>query len=138
MPRIRTRKSVTNKRIASTNIKAPSMKQQFEKTVADLGGINVDRIQDADLLFTNNSIRHTSKFLASICKGIPIVGSEFFEQSAKAGKFLNPQDYIVTDEEFEKKKKVCIKTLLKKVSSNPKKLFHNHSVIATSNNVVPI
>lgn len=123
--------------VAMTNIKETLLEQMCMETMACLGGKTVDRIQDADLLVSNDKIKMTSKFLGAVCRGIPIVGRAFIEASRKAGTWVNPKDYIIIDKAFEAKKELSLKTQLEKISLNPSKLFSKYSVIVTSGTVVP-
>lgn len=111
----------------------PEVLKKFEKISSKLGYTSVEHSQEADILFSGK-FKFTAKFLAAICKGIPIVGLEFFEASEKAGKWLDPHEFIISDAKIEKKKEICLKKLLKKTAQ--KKFLHDFSVFVTSNTVI--
>lgn len=110
-------------------------KTKLEKCCNDLGGKIVEKVAQADVLLTNSILRPTSKVLAAICKGIPIVCDEFMDESIKAGKWLNPQDYILHGSKVEKNKKFNLKSSIEKASKQ--KLFEKSSVFVTKNTMIP-
>lgn len=120
--------------IASTNISS-AMKNNLQEVCVKLGGKIVDKINDADFLMTSEKIKLTSKFLASICRRIPIVSTDFIKASVNAGKWLDPSKNIMIDKDFEAKKKVSLKKI---ITMKKEKLFNNVSVIATKNTVIPM
>ena len=122
--------------IAFTNMCDVTLTQKLEATCKILGSTFVNHVKDADLLLTDNKLKLTAKCLASICKGIPIVGREFIESSKKAKVWLNPFDFIVVDEQMETKKNICLKTLILKAKSQ--KFLQNYSVFVTKNTSIPI
>lgn len=109
--------------------------EKYEQLFKDLGAKIVSRIAEADFLLTKDDFESTSKVLASICKGIPIVGDEFMDESFKAGKWLNPQDFIIRDSKLEQAKKINLKDQIQKASQQ--KLFQECSVFATKNTKIP-
>lgn len=72
-----------------------------ERAVLALGGSLASSVNEASHLVTDR-IRRTVKFLCAVGKGIPILSLNWLYQSRKAGCFLPPDDYLVTDPEQEK------------------------------------
>ncbi|XP_040588415.1 mediator of DNA damage checkpoint protein 1 [Mesocricetus auratus] len=72
-----------------------------ERAVLALGGSLASSVNEASHLVTDR-IRRTVKFLCALGKGIPILSLNWLYQSRKAGHFLPPDDYMVTDPEQEK------------------------------------
>jgi hypothetical protein len=122
-------------KIAVTNISDSDTKKKLEKICVELGSTIVDHIKDADVLLTNNKMKMTAKFLASICKGIPIVGREFVDASWKAEKWLDPFDFILVDRELEARKSISMKAVIAKAKSH--KFLKDHSVFITKNTAIP-
>ncbi|KAF6364848.1 mediator of DNA damage checkpoint 1 [Rhinolophus ferrumequinum] len=72
-----------------------------ERAVLALGGSLASSVAEASYLVTDR-IRRTVKFLCALGRGIPILSLEWLHQSRRAGRFLPPDDYVVTDPEQEK------------------------------------
>ncbi|XP_063668065.1 mediator of DNA damage checkpoint protein 1 isoform X11 [Pan troglodytes] len=72
-----------------------------ERAVLALGGSLAGSAAEASHLVTDR-IRRTVKFLCALGRGIPILSLDWLHQSHKAGFFLPPDEYVVTDPEQEK------------------------------------
>ncbi|XP_058931594.1 mediator of DNA damage checkpoint protein 1 isoform X6 [Kogia breviceps] len=72
-----------------------------EQAVLALGGSLASSVAEASHLVTDR-IRRTVKFLCALGRGIPILSLDWLHQSRKAGCFLPPAEYVVTDPEQEK------------------------------------
>ncbi|XP_055262011.1 mediator of DNA damage checkpoint protein 1 isoform X4 [Moschus berezovskii] len=72
-----------------------------ERTVLALGGSLASSVAEASHLVTDR-IRRTVKFLCALGRGIPILSLAWLHESRKAGCFLPPDKYLVTDPEQEK------------------------------------
>lgn len=72
-----------------------------ERAVLALGGSLAESVAEASHLVTDR-IRRTVKFLCALGRGIPILSLDWLHQSRKAGCFLPPDEYVVTDPEQEK------------------------------------
>ncbi|XP_039707101.1 mediator of DNA damage checkpoint protein 1 isoform X2 [Pteropus medius] len=72
-----------------------------ERAVLALGGSLASSVAEASHLVTDR-IRRTVKFLCALGRGIPILSLDWLHQSRKAGCFLPPDEYVVTDPEQEK------------------------------------
>ncbi|KAG8521077.1 Mediator of DNA damage checkpoint protein 1, partial [Galemys pyrenaicus] len=72
-----------------------------ERAVLTLGGSLASSVTEASHLVTDR-IRRTVKFLCALGRGIPILSLDWLHQSRKAGCFLPPDEYVVTDPEQEK------------------------------------
>nr|XP_055119357.1 mediator of DNA damage checkpoint protein 1 isoform X6 [Symphalangus syndactylus] len=72
-----------------------------ERAVLALGGSLACSAAEASHLVTDR-IRRTVKFLCAVGRGIPILSLDWLHQSRKAGFFLPPDEYVVTDPEQEK------------------------------------
>ncbi|XP_014392748.1 PREDICTED: mediator of DNA damage checkpoint protein 1 isoform X8 [Myotis brandtii] len=72
-----------------------------EQAVLALGGSLASSVAEASHLVTDRICR-TVKFLCALGRGIPILSLDWLYQSRKAGCFLPPDDYVVTDPEQEK------------------------------------
>lgn len=60
------------------------------------GGTEVDDLSKCTILITDKIVR-TFKFLCALSKGIPIVSASWLENSSKANRFLNWEDYLLKD-----------------------------------------
>ncbi|XP_023577695.1 mediator of DNA damage checkpoint protein 1 isoform X5 [Octodon degus] len=72
-----------------------------EQAVLALGGSLASSVAEASHLVTDRICR-TVKFLCALGKGIPVLSLEWLQQSRKAGHFLPPDQFVVTDPEQEK------------------------------------
>ncbi|EPY75788.1 hypothetical protein CB1_001562015 [Camelus ferus] len=72
-----------------------------QRAVLALGGSLASSVAEASHLVTDR-IRRTVKFLCALGRGIPILSLDWLHQSRKAGCFLPPDEYVVTDPEQEK------------------------------------
>ncbi|KAM5325318.1 mediator of DNA damage checkpoint protein 1 isoform 6-T8 [Glossophaga mutica] len=72
-----------------------------EQAVLALGGSLASSVTEASHLVTDRICR-TVKFLCALGRGIPILSLDWLHQSHKAGCFLPPDEYVVTDSEQEK------------------------------------
>ncbi|XP_077017351.1 mediator of DNA damage checkpoint protein 1 isoform X3 [Tamandua tetradactyla] len=72
-----------------------------ERAVLALGGSLAGSVAEASHLVTDR-IRRTVKFLCALGRGIPILTLDWLHQSRKAGYFLPPDEYVVTDPEQER------------------------------------
>ncbi|XP_029800037.1 mediator of DNA damage checkpoint protein 1 isoform X4 [Suricata suricatta] len=72
-----------------------------ERAVLALGGSLANSVAEASYLVTDR-VRRTVKFLCALGRGIPILSLDWLHQSRKAGCFLPPDEYVVTDPEQEK------------------------------------
>nr|XP_013002584.1 mediator of DNA damage checkpoint protein 1 isoform X4 [Cavia porcellus] len=72
-----------------------------EQAVLALGGSLASSVAEASHLVTDR-VRRTVKFLCALGKGIPVLSLEWLHQSRKAGHFLPPDQYVVTDPEQER------------------------------------
>ncbi|XP_032703135.1 mediator of DNA damage checkpoint protein 1 isoform X1 [Lontra canadensis] len=72
-----------------------------ERAVLALGGSLASSVAEASHLVTDR-VRRTVKFLCALGRGIPILSLDWLHQSRKAGCFLPPDEYVVTDPEQEK------------------------------------
>ncbi|XP_036104687.1 mediator of DNA damage checkpoint protein 1 [Molossus molossus] len=72
-----------------------------EQAVLALGGSLASSVAEASHLVTDRICR-TVKFLCALGRGIPILSLDWLYQSRKAGYFLPPDEYVVTDPEQEK------------------------------------
>ncbi|XP_006896277.1 PREDICTED: mediator of DNA damage checkpoint protein 1 [Elephantulus edwardii] len=72
-----------------------------ERAVLALGGSLASSVTEASHLVTDRICR-TVKFLCALGRGIPILSQDWLYQSRKAGCFLPPDEYVVTDPEQEK------------------------------------
>lgn len=120
--------------IAISNISGPR-KEKYIAMSEKLGCKIVDRVSDADILLSSETIKFTSKFLMAMCKGIPIVAIDFIDASTKNQSWLNPENFIVVDEATEKQKRFSLKNVLEKVKTT--KMFAGCSVFVTSHSTIP-
>ncbi|XP_045860355.1 mediator of DNA damage checkpoint protein 1 isoform X2 [Meles meles] len=72
-----------------------------ERAVLALGGSLASSVAEASHLVTDR-VRRTVKFLCALGRGIPILSLDWLHQSRRAGCFLPPDEYVVTDPEQEK------------------------------------
>ncbi|XP_073938667.1 mediator of DNA damage checkpoint protein 1 isoform X6 [Castor canadensis] len=101
------RRTKPNQESAAPKTKPPQvlftgiMDARGERAVLALGGSLAGSVTEASHLVTDR-IRRTVKFLCALGKGIPILSLDWLHQSRKAGHFLPPDEYVVTDPEQEK------------------------------------
>ncbi|XP_066108809.1 mediator of DNA damage checkpoint protein 1 isoform X2 [Saccopteryx bilineata] len=72
-----------------------------EQAVLALGGRLAGSVAEASHLVTDR-IRRTVKFLCALGRGLPILSLDWLRQSRRAGCFLPPEEYVVSDPEQEK------------------------------------
>lgn len=97
----RSRRTKPNQETAPKVLFTGVMDSRGERAVLALGGSLASSVNEASHLVTDR-IRRTVKFLCALGKGIPILSLNWLYQSRKAGCFLPPDDYLVTDPEQEK------------------------------------
>ncbi|XP_054903639.1 mediator of DNA damage checkpoint protein 1 [Poeciliopsis prolifica] len=89
-----------------------------EQLLARLGGAMARGVSDMNCLVTDK-MRRTVKFLCAVAKGVPIVTTQWLEESCKAGSFLSPLPFVVKDPEQEKKFSFSLQESLRTASSQP-------------------
>ncbi|XP_041649088.1 mediator of DNA damage checkpoint protein 1 isoform X2 [Cheilinus undulatus] len=89
-----------------------------ERVLARLGGSMAKGVADMNCLVTDK-VRRTVKFLCAVAKGVPIVTTQWLEESGKAGTLLCPDAFVVKDPEQEKKFSFCLQESLRIASSQP-------------------
>ncbi|XP_076414258.1 mediator of DNA damage checkpoint protein 1 isoform X3 [Peromyscus maniculatus bairdii] len=98
----RSRRAKPNQEVAAPKVLFTGVvDSRGERAVLALGGSLASSVNEASHLVTDR-IRRTVKFLCALGKGIPILSLNWLYQSRKAGCFLPPDDYLVTDPEQEK------------------------------------
>ncbi|XP_029327415.1 mediator of DNA damage checkpoint protein 1 isoform X2 [Mus caroli] len=97
----RSRRTKPNQETAPKVLFTGVVDSRGERAVLALGGSLASSVNEASHLVTDR-IRRTVKFLCALGKGIPILSLNWLYQSRKAGCFLPPDDYLVTDPEQEK------------------------------------
>lgn len=112
----------------------PNLNELCKNAIETLNGKIVQRVAEADLLLTQEKLMLTSKILASVCRRIPIVGSEYLEASLRAGGWLDPKIFIIYDAELEARKGVSLKTSI--LTTGPR-IFENFSVLTTMHTNIP-
>ncbi|XP_037698948.1 mediator of DNA damage checkpoint protein 1 isoform X4 [Choloepus didactylus] len=95
--RIKTDQEPTVPRVLFTGV----VDARGERAVLALGGSLAGSVTEASHLVTDR-IRRTVKFLCALGRGIPILTLDWLHQSRKAGCFLPPEEYVVTDPEQER------------------------------------
>nr|XP_048296701.1 mediator of DNA damage checkpoint protein 1 isoform X3 [Myodes glareolus] len=99
-----------------------------ERAVLALGGSLASSVNEASHLVTDR-IRRTVKFLCALGKGIPILSLNWLYQSRKAGYFLPPDDYLVTDPEQEKNFSFSLRDALSR--ARERKLLEGYEIHVT-------
>ncbi|XP_061144949.1 mediator of DNA damage checkpoint protein 1 isoform X2 [Syngnathus typhle] len=89
-----------------------------EKMLARLGGFLANGTADMNCLVTDK-VRRTVKFMCAAARGIPIVNICWLDESAKAGSFLPPDAFIVSDPDQEKKFNFRLRESLRLAGSQP-------------------
>ncbi|XP_072250065.1 mediator of DNA damage checkpoint protein 1 [Leuresthes tenuis] len=92
--------------------------EEGERVLARLGGSMAKGVADMNCLVTDK-VRRTVKFLCAVAKGIPVVTTDWLEKSGKAGSFLSPSAFVVTDPEQEKKFSFRLQDSLRTASTQP-------------------
>ncbi|XP_049587367.1 mediator of DNA damage checkpoint protein 1 isoform X2 [Syngnathus scovelli] len=92
--------------------------QTGEKMLARLGGFLANGTTDMNCLVTDK-VRRTVKFMCAAARGIPIVNICWLDESAKAGSFLPPDAFIVSDPEQEKKFNFRLRESLRLAGGQP-------------------
>ncbi|CAH6790152.1 Mdc1 [Phodopus roborovskii] len=99
-----------------------------ERAVLALGGSLASSVNEASHLVTDR-IRRTVKFLCALGKGLPILSLNWLYQSRKAGHFLPPDDYLVTDPEQEKNFSFSLRDALSRAQQ--RKLLEGYEIHVT-------
>ncbi|XP_026633627.1 mediator of DNA damage checkpoint protein 1 isoform X2 [Microtus ochrogaster] len=99
-----------------------------ERAVLALGGRLASSVNEASHLVTDR-IRRTVKFLCALGKGIPILSLSWLYESRKAGHFLPPDDYLVTDPEQEKNFSFSLRDALSR--ARERKLLEGYEIHVT-------
>ncbi|CRL02422.1 CLUMA_CG015132, isoform A [Clunio marinus] len=120
--------------ISLSNITSANQKAKYHGIGENLGCKLVKSVIDADILLTTSYTKTTSKILAALCKGIPIVTEQFLIASKEAGKLLNPYDYFIPDQKVAGEH-LSFKDFI--FTSKNHKRFTNTSVYVTSKCVIP-
>lgn len=105
-----------------------------KNAIETLDGKIVDRVAEADVLLTQGRLKLTAKILASICRRIPIVGSDYLEASLLAGGWLDSKLFIICDAKLEERKKFSLKG---SIQSTVPKIFETFSVFTTKHTNIP-
>lgn len=100
-----------------------------ERAVLALGGSLASSVNEASHLVTDR-IRRTVKFLCALGKGLPILSLNWLYQSRKAGFFLPPDDYLVSDPEQEKNFNFSLRGALNR--ARKRKLLEGYEIYVTS------
>lgn len=111
-----------------------SLDELCKTAIETLNGKIVEKIAEADVLLTHDKLKLTAKLLASVCRRIPIVGSDYLEASLRAGAWLDSKLFIIYDRDLEKRKNVSLKATI--LATVPR-VFENFSVLATPNTSFP-
>ncbi|XP_018321969.1 uncharacterized protein LOC108734791 [Agrilus planipennis] len=96
---------------------------QLSLIVRQCGGIVVDTVEAATVLVTT-SIKRTQKLLTAVGLGKPVCSVKWLEDSKVARNFLDPWDYILTDDEAQQKWNFSLMESLNR--SNKKKLLEEY------------
>lgn len=99
-PRVEGEKPCKRLRIVIANLYG-IVKENYKAKLQELGAKIVEKIVEADVLLISKRIIYSSKLLAAVCKGIPIVDGNFLLASIQRGKLVDPSDYVVSDFELE-------------------------------------
>ncbi|OTA62407.1 BRCT domain-containing protein [Hypoxylon sp. EC38] len=102
------------------------------KKLRDLGIAVVPDGQPCDYLVAPHLVR-TVKFLRNLSKGATIVSSSWIEQCLDKKQLLDPQDYILKDEENEERFGIKLSTSVRRARENKGKLLWNIPIYCTSN-----
>ncbi|XP_057654533.1 uncharacterized protein LOC130892869 isoform X1 [Diorhabda carinulata] len=84
---------------------------KLESYIRHLGGSIVDNVDSATVLMTQ-SVKRSQKLLTAVAQGKPICPPSWINESLKNNGFLDPWDYILVDEEAEKKWEFSLKESL--------------------------
>ncbi|KAI1141618.1 BRCT domain-containing protein [Hypoxylon sp. FL0543] len=102
------------------------------KKLRDLGIAVVPDGQPCDYLVAPHLVR-TVKFLRNLSKGATIVSSSWIEDCLDKKQLLDPQDYVLKDEENEKKFGIKLTTSVRRARENKGKLLWNIPIYCTNN-----
>ncbi|KAI1416620.1 BRCT domain-containing protein [Hypoxylon sp. FL1857] len=102
------------------------------KKLRDLGIAVVPDGQACDYLVAPHLVR-TVKFLRNLSKGATIVSSSWIEDCLDKKQLLDPQDYILKDEENEQKFGIKLATSVRRARENKGKLLWNIPIYCTNN-----
>eukprot|EP01091_Cochliopodium_minus_P008974 TRINITY_DN2123_c0_g1_i7.p1 TRINITY_DN2123_c0_g1~~TRINITY_DN2123_c0_g1_i7.p1 ORF type:complete len:877 (-),score=365.99 TRINITY_DN2123_c0_g1_i7:155-2785(-) len=103
-----------------------------EDVIKKLGGLIVDNFEKGCSHLITNKIRLTNKFLCGISLTEHIVDIKWVDECKKQGKFVDEEDFVLTDNENEGKWKFSLKESIDK-SKHHKKLLSELSVYSTPN-----
>lgn len=76
--------------------------ERDKQVVRLLGGRSVEKAVDCTVLVAD-SVRRTIKFLCALTLGRPIVTAQWLESSRRAGKWLDPWQYLTVDRAAEQR-----------------------------------
>lgn len=77
-----------------------------------------------------DKFRRTFKFICAICKSIPIVATQWINDSINKNGFVNPHEYILKDAEAEKNYDFQLKDSLMK--ARKKQLLSDYTIVITA------
>lgn len=80
-------------------------------------------------ILVTDKVRRTYKFLCCLAQGIPIVSVDWLNDSGKAHRFLNWENYVLQDPTAETKFKFKLKKSLEKAANH--KLLEGYTVLIT-------
>eukprot|EP00826_Nyctotherus_ovalis_P007652 TRINITY_DN11944_c0_g1_i3.p2 TRINITY_DN11944_c0_g1~~TRINITY_DN11944_c0_g1_i3.p2 ORF type:complete len:165 (-),score=50.21 TRINITY_DN11944_c0_g1_i3:43-537(-) len=98
--------------------------------------MHVESIAEEFDVLLSQSLRRTSKLLVAINRGAEILAINWLTESARANKLLPTEEYILKDEEMEKRWDVTISEVLRKVKNETRGVFHGMSFFL-SKGIVP-
>ncbi|CAD6233905.1 GSCOCG00007382001-RA-CDS [Cotesia congregata] len=105
------------------------MDEKRQIAIEKLGGQITNDPTDATVLVADK-FRRTFKFICAICRSIPIVSTQWINESITKNNFVNPYKYILKDEEAEKNYGFNLEESLMKAKK--KQLFRDYTVLITN------
>ncbi|XP_044584955.1 putative uncharacterized protein DDB_G0286901 [Cotesia glomerata] len=105
------------------------MDEKRQIAIEKLGGQITNDPTDATVLVADK-FRRTFKFICAICRSIPIVSTQWINESITKNNFVNPYKYILKDEVAEKTYGFNLEESLMKAKK--KQLFQDYTVLITN------
>jgi len=99
--------------------------------IKDLGGTPITDIEKNLDVFVAKELIRNAKLLYAINKGAKIVSLKWITDSKKEGKFLDTEDYILSDKKFEQKYSLKLNDLYNNKGTG--NLMKGHSFYVSDN-----
>ncbi|KAF6818869.1 BRCT-containing protein 1 [Colletotrichum musicola] len=108
-----------------------SKEDQERRKLRDMGILIVQEDKACDYLAAPHMVR-TVKFLKTLAKGPTILSSKFIDEALDSGEAPDPEDFLLKDDENEKRFGVSIETAVSRARANLGKLLWTVPIYCTA------